>query len=363
MSIKPSAGSEVRSLIDSLGASDEITYETAIARLAIIGARAVDRLIAEYNEDTADRRKRTAILRVLEATADARALGVARQALTDSGDLAVAAAGVLQALLDSVVDGTAAGALDGLVTAALDPHVERRVRIAALDALQGMPEEVRTRVAAAVAEDPDPTFQSRAATGQGAASEAIWQDALEGRLPDGAVVLRAVMLTRTAAVPLGALQKLVDAIRERESHVDGPQRTEWLAVRGGLHQALALRGSTVAVYDLRETVAESTSPLPTTFLTALHVVGDQSCLDAIATAYSRVAGSRDASGKADRLLSEEQTRWLQQLSDAFQAIAKREKGARASATMKRLAKKWPDAVRALSTTSRTTPRPTNPDRT
>ena len=363
MSIKPSAGSEVRALIDALGASDEIAYETAIARLAIIGPRAVDRLIAEYHADATDRRKRTAILRVLEATADARALGIARQALSDSGDLAVAATGVLQSLLDSVVDGTAADALDGLVTAALDPQAERRVRIAALDALQGMPEEVRARVAAAVAEDPDPAFQSRAATGHGAASEAIWQDALDGRLPDSAAVLRDAMQTRTAGVPLGVLQKLVDAIRERESNVDGPQRTEWLAVRGGLHQALALRGSTVALYDLRETVAESAGALPTTFLTALHVIGDQSCLDAIATAYSKVAGFQEAAGTADRLLNAEQQRWLRQLSDAFQAIARREKVARTGATMQRLTKKWPDAVRALSKTSRTTPRPTNPDRT
>ncbi|MEO5896149.1 MAG: hypothetical protein ABIS06_10640 [Vicinamibacterales bacterium] len=363
MSIKPSAGSEVRALIDSLGASDEIARETAIARLAIIGPRAVDRLIAEYTADTTDRRKRTAILRVLEATADARALGVARRALTDNGDLAVAAAGVLQSLLDSVVDGTAAEALDGLVTAALDPQVERRIRIAALDALQGMPEQVRSRVAAAVAEDPDPAFQSRTATGHGAVSEAIWQDALEGRLPDGAAMLRDAMQTRTAAVPLGELQKLVDAIRERESNVDAPQRSEWLAVRGGFHQALALRGSTVAVYDLRETITESTGALPTTFLTALHVVGDQSCLDAIATAYSRVAGFHDVAGTAGPLLSEEQRRWLQQLADAFHAIAKREKVAGTGATMKRLTKKWPGAVRALSKTSRTTPRPRNPDRT
>lgn len=363
MSTTPSAGSEVRALIDRLAASDEIQRETAIARLAIIGHRVVDRLIAEYNAETTDRRKRTAILRVLEATADPRALGVAREALADTGDLAVAGAGVLQSLLDSVVDGTAAAALDGLVSAALDPGVERRVRIAALDGLESMPDQVRARVTSAMSEDPDPVLKSRAVASQGAPSEAIWQDALDGTLPDAASTLRDAMQTRAATAPLGALQKLVDAVRQRELDVDGEHRPEWLAVRGGLHQALALRGSTVAVYDLRETVQETAGPLPTTFLTALHVVGDQSCLDAIATAYSRAARLRDTPTESSAHTSKDQERWLQQLTDAFHAVTKREKVGRTGTTMNRLAKKWPDAVRALSKTSRTTPRAKTPGRT
>jgi hypothetical protein len=362
MSITPSAGSEVRTFIDSLDADDEIRREAAIARLAIIGKRAVGRLITEYNAAAASPRKRTAILRVLEATADARALGVARQALAGTAELAIAATGVLQALLDSVVDGTAAEALDALVTAALDPDVERRVRLAALDALQSMPEEVRTRVAAAVAEDPDPLVRSRAVAGQGATADAIWQDAIEGRLPDTAAALRDAMQTRTPSVPLGALQKLVDAVREREQE-PGPEQAEWLAVRGALHQALALRGSTVALYDLRETVADSAGILPTTFLTALHVIGDESCLEAIAAAYSRAAGFTQARATTPAAPDESQERWLHQLADAFHAITKREKVARTGTTMARLAKKWPDAAGALSKTWRTTPRPKTPGRT
>jgi hypothetical protein len=67
----------------------------------------------------------------------------------------------------------------------------------------------------------------------------------------------------------------------------------------------------VALYDARETVQRATGPLPPSFLAALQAVGDASCLEAIATAYSR-AGATDA-------------RWRQQLAETFTAIARRER--------------------------------------
>jgi hypothetical protein len=103
-------------------------------------------------------------------------------------------------------------------------------------------------------------------------------------------------------------------------------------VRGALHQALALRGSRIALYDLRESVAKASEPLPPSFLAALHAVGDESCLEPIAAAY-------DASHDA---------RWQTQLREAFQAIVRREHLTRRSAAMKRLAAKRPDALQALS---------------
>jgi hypothetical protein len=143
--------------------------------------------------------------------------------------------------------------------------------------------------------------------------DAVWQDGTEGRLPDAVGPMREAAQLRAASAPLGTLQKLVDAVRQRET--SSPQPAEWLALRGALHQALALRGSRVALYDLRETVERATTPLPSTFLTALHLVGDESCLSSIATAYK---------GTADQ-------RWRQQLEAAFNAIVKREKLARTRA--------------------------------
>src|SRR5688500_7669282 len=98
--MKPSPATEIRTLIDALGAADEIRQESAIARLAVIGGRAVDRLLAVYADPATNRSKRVAILRVLEASADPRGVAVARGALNEGGDVGVAAAAALRQLLD-----------------------------------------------------------------------------------------------------------------------------------------------------------------------------------------------------------------------------------------------------------------------
>jgi hypothetical protein len=132
-------------------------------------------------------------------------------------------------------------------------------------------------------------------------------------------------------------------VRAHESSIEpGPLRDTWRAARGALHQALALRGSRLAVYDLRETLEDSRQPLPVSFLAALHVVGDDTCLDALAAAYSH-APVADA-------------RWRHQLAAAFHAVARRGKITSRHPAMKRIASRWPEAARDLSTPSRTRPR-------
>jgi hypothetical protein len=336
MVIKASAAADIRQLIVALGADDEVRREAAIARLAVIGARAVDRLIAAY-ESTGDRDMKIAVLRALESVGDRRTVAVAREALTAGGDLGVAAAFALRGLLDSAHGSTGTDALDALVAAVLDPAAERRVRLASFEALQDMPAGVRARVAAALQAEPDAGLKARAldTPRDAAAADAVWQDALDGRLPDAAAVLREAARTRAQAAALSALQKLIDAIRAREGSVRAhAKRAEWQALRGALHQALALRGSRVAVYDLRETIEGARGPLPVSFLAALHVVGDASCLEPLAAAYART-GIANA-------------RWRHQLGEAFLAIARREKVTRRHATMKRIASRWPDAARDLA---------------
>jgi hypothetical protein len=336
MVIKASAASEIQQLIAALGAEDDVRREAAIARLAVLGARAVDRLIAAY--ESADHETRIAILRALESAGDRRTVPVARQALSEGGDLGVAAASTLRALLDSPHGPAGTDALDALVATALDPAADRRVRLASFEALQDMPPGVRARVAAALQADPDPGLKARAVDlpRDTAAAEAVWQDALEGRLPGSPAVLREAAQTRAQAAALSALQKLIDAIRAREGSVRAQaRRTEWQGVRGALHQALALRGSRVAVYDLRETIEGARGPVPVSFLAALHVVGDASCLEPLAAAYSKAADG-DA-------------RWRHQLGEAFHAIGRREKVTRRHAVMKRIASRWPEAARDLAT--------------
>lgn len=338
MVIKASAAGEIRQLISALGGDDEVRRETAIARLAVIGGRAVDRLIAAYDA-ARDRDTRIAILRALEPIGDGRLVPLARTAISEGGDVAVAAAAALRGLLDAAHAPTATEALDTLVSFALDPSAERRVRLAAVDALQDMPEGVRARVANALAEAGDQALTARVGTlaRDAAAADAIWQDALDGRLPDAPAALRDAARTRAAAAALSTLQKLIDAVRVHEGSVGSDaRRAEWQAVRGALHQSLALRGSRLAVYDLRETLAQAQAPLPISFLTALQVVGDQSCLEPLAAAYSRrPAGAR----------------WRHQLATAFRTISAREKVTRRHAAMKRIVSKWPDAARELTAAS------------
>lgn len=337
MVIKASSAGEIRQLIVALSGDDEVRREAAIGRLAVIGPRAVDRLIAAYKETT-ERDTQIAVLRALEPLGDRRTVAVARTAIGEGGDLAVAAANALRALLDSPHGPSATDALDVLVAAALDPGTERRVRLAAFEALQDVPGGVRERVGAALREeadaDDDSGLKARAVEvpREAAAAEAVWQDALEGRLPDGAGVLRDGAQGRAPAAALSALQKLIDTIRAREGSVKGTKRAEWRALRGAMHQALALRGSRIAVYDLRESVEEAREPLPASFLAALHVVGDQSCLEPLAAAWSRT----------------EDARWKHQIATAFRTISRREKVTRRHATVKRIASRWPDAAGVLT---------------
>jgi len=330
MVIKASSAAEIRALVDALSGTDEVHREAAVARLAVIGPRAIERLTDAYRTS---RRRDThlAILRALEAIGHHRSAPVAHAAILEGGDVGVAAAAVLRPLLASPHGSIAAEALDALMTAALDAKAERRLRLAALDALQDMPEAVRSRVADALRDDPVAHMQ-----GDGARADAIWTDALDGRLPDDPRALRDALASRAAAAPLNTLRKLIDVVGTHEREVDASRRDDWRGVRGALHQALALRGSRVALYDLRESVSELAArtdapagPLPVSFLAALHVLGDESCLEPIAAVWAR-AGQDDEP-------------WRAQLASAFRTIVRRQKLTRRNAVVKRILSRWPAA--------------------
>jgi len=335
MVIKASAAAEIRTLVEALGGADDVHREAAVARLAVIGSRAVERLMEAYG-NTADRHVRLSILRALEAIGDRRSGPLARQAIAEGGDVGVAAAGVLRTLLASPQESVAAGAFDTLIAVALDPTNEHRLRLAAFEALQDMPEDVRRRVTDALRADPDGGLRevARMADGDAARTEAIWSDAVAGHLPDEPHLLREALATRAAAAPLNTLRKMIDAMRGRETHASPAQRERWLALRGSVHQALALRGSRVALYDLRESLEEGSRRLPVSFLAALHVLGDGACLEPLAAAWSRAEPNRDSHVSNDR--------WRHQLSSAFRAIARREKITRRDAVIKRIHTRWPE---------------------
>lgn len=329
MVIKASGAAEIRALVQALSGVDDVRRESAVARLAVVGTRSVPHVLAAYRASE-DRTARVAMLRALESIGDPRAADVARGALAEGGDLAVAATGVLRELQDSPQADVASEALDALMSAALNADAERRVRIAAIEALQHLP-EVRAKLGEALAGDPDPGIRQRAsgADGPPPEEEATWNDALDGHLPDDARVLREAVNVYGTRAALSALQKLVDRIRAREDALDEARRGEWRALRGSVHQILALRGSRVALYDLRETLQTSATELPPSFLAAVQLVGDLPCLEALAEAYDR-ADSNNA-------------RWRGQLAAAFRVVAVRERVTRRHALMKRILARWPEA--------------------
>jgi hypothetical protein len=343
MSDRLSSASEIGRLIAALDSDADIKREAAIARLAVIGRRALDRLIALYAEPSTTREKRISILRVIEAAGDPRGVAIARAALDDGGDIGVAAAAALRALTDvSDPDGSAL-ALDALVAAAMDGAADRRVRAAAVEALHDIG-NVDSGVAALMS-----SFPVDAPLLEGATTDAVWREALEGHLPDDPVALRQAAAMHAASAPLSSVQKVLDVARKSEADAGTPARAaEWRALRGALHQALAIRGSNIALCDLRDTVAGADTPLPQTYVAALHAIGDASCLESIASALSR-AGTDE--------------RWRHQLLAASAAILTRGKTARNDRAMKRIAARWPEAAAVLSTLSRTTPRRTNRVRT
>ena len=158
---KASAAAEIRQLTAALRGEDEVRREAAIARLAVIGPRAVDALLRTY-ATTTDRDTRIAVLRALEPMGDRRTLAVARDAIGAGGDLAQAATSALRGLLESQDDKAGTEALDVLVATAVDRSLTRSVRLSAVDALQGMPDAVRIRIAEALESDPDSSLKTRA---------------------------------------------------------------------------------------------------------------------------------------------------------------------------------------------------------
>lgn len=337
MPIRPSSGVEIRQLIESLGETDEVTRESAVARLAVIGARAADHLLLAFA--SAPPGTRAGMLRAFEAIGDPRALPIARAALADPSPENVSAAiGVLRAFLNSPQPARARDALDAVVATALDTARPAASRLAALDALRVLPADVREAVRKNLADDRDPEVRARAAPrAAGSASQiddAAWRDAVEGHLPASPETLKQALAARRGTARLTELQHLVDHVRAREQReTDAEGREAWRALRGAVHQALAARNSRLALYDLRDSLLDP-DRLPVAFLAALEEIGDATCLETLAAAYDASSRSGDAW-------------WREHVAAAFRAIVLREGLTRRHAAVKRTMARWPEAVADL----------------
>jgi HEAT repeat protein len=287
---------EIDRLIADLQSFDSIRRDAAVARLRILGTRALPRLIdlVAAHESASVRRL---ALDALEGLDDVRAIDVAFDALRDGDiDVVIAALGVLRRW---VAEETGTRLLDAITAITVDRSRDARVRIAALAALSELPEHLVRPI-----RDQAPPPESA------------------GPSLDDPLAVREWIQAYGASATLNTLHELVTRAREREQAESSSRlRSEWLQARGRAHQALAKRDSRVAMYDLRETFEAATSALPQSFLSAAAAIGDASCLEPLARAWA--AGGKDLD-------------WNHQLSTTAATIMRREKLTGRSAAVKKL---------------------------
>lgn len=308
-----------------------------MARLTIIGERAVARLIDLAFDPDSSSEARVAAFHALEGIGDLRAFEPALEALDDAdGAVAAAAVGVLQVCLGSQ---RGMEALDRLTAVALDGGRARGLRLAAIRALRDLGPATIAPLLATLGTDPDASIAMAAGLGPDAAADPAFviKEAADGTLPAEPAVLRLALTEAGAAVQPAVLQQVIERIRFREGAETGPIRGEWMALRGTAHAALARKGSRAALYDLKESLESAREPLPVDFLGAMAAVGDASCLEALAAAYHR---AMDAGRKVDDW-------WRVRLTDVFRTIAAREHVTKRTAAGKRISGKWKDAAGIL----------------
>jgi HEAT repeat protein len=285
----------IQALISQLSSDSAVTRESAMARLTIVGARAVDRLV-EFATSDAPAVARAAALTTLERIGDRRALKAALRLVADPDvDVALAAVAAAGSFVQKP-EGVAA--IDRLTALAVDESRPASIRAAAVDALRVLGGATIKPLVERLSDDPALKFAEPAA-----------------------------MRTRIAAAakaPLPTVLSLLEECRERERTAGRGERAAWLEVRAEAHALLGRRGSTIAVYDLRETIERSKAqPLPGGFLAAARAVGDASLLEPIAVAC---AAAKDVY-------------WKKALADAFAAIVKRHRITKRHAVMRRLREK------------------------
>lgn len=333
MAIRTSSRTEIDRLLGDLASDRQARREAAIARLTVIGARAVERVRALAEDPGAASEARASAFRTLEGIGDPRALGPALGALLDPEEsVAIAAIGVARAFLKTPRGMTA---VDRLTDIATDKQAAVPRRLAALDALRSLePTTFEPLVAALRADSSVEIAKAVNKTRPQPHAASYVVEVVEGRLEPEVGSLKRALGRLPAGFSLPLLQRLIERLRDCERRERSAARAEWTAARASAHAALARGGSRLALYDLRETLESAAAPLPVEFLTALAAIGDQSCLAAIATAYARTSG-------------EPRDWWHRHLVDAFRTIVARERVTRRHQAARKIKARWPEAFEAL----------------
>jgi hypothetical protein len=322
--IRRSSAREVDELIARLGGPNDVDRDAAIARLRVIGARAVPHLLEAAAGASA--RTRLGALQALDSVSDTRTAGVLLSLTSHSDSMtAAAAAAALRPLTPTGHDARIIAALIDLV---LDTRRDPRVRTAALRSLHGLGDDTLKPVLERLAQERplDPELEAAAAGRRTASSP-------PSSIRDDPSETRRLLATMAASTSIGELHRVMTGIRSREEEEADPiRRREWMTARAVAHHRLAERGSRVAVYDLRDTIASAREPLPVEFLSAVERIGDAECAAALVSAYA-AAAAKDW--------------WTDHLAAAFRTIVRRERLTRRSAALQRAARKWPRAIEEL----------------
>jgi HEAT repeat protein len=346
LTIHASSARQIQALISDLSSDRAVVREAAIARLSIIGIRAVERLTTVALDSGSSPTSRISALRALEGIHDARAVDAAARLVADN-DAGVAAAAIA-ALRPRLGDQHGVKLMDRIAAVATDSSRPEQVREAALQVLGDLRSRTIAPLLTALERDPSQgirTLASRLKAGDRPEAEdsaAVIAAAAAGTLPDNPDTLRRAVVESAAAVPVTVLRQLVDVLREQETASGATKRMVWSQVRAVVHAALANRKSRLALFDLRETLEKSDGPLPVEFVAALMAIGDGTCLEPVAAAFDRSIKS----GRRN-------TWWLRHLADAFETITERERLSGRHGVMKRIQRRWPSTYERLRNTLRT----------
>ena len=332
MVIKRPAGGEAAKLVADVVAEPGAHADAAAARLAVLGARAVPHALAALAPGVPDdaAARLVALLAHLPVSRDTL---TALDAALERGPEVVVAAVVdaLGGLLAAPDTGVATHALDRLTALALDGTRPDDVRAAATRLVAAvLGDEPRARLLERLAAEGSERVRTAATSAP--PSSPVDEDPFSPQAGPEALTRHVGRVGATA--PLPELHRLVVLARDRESRESHPERrAAWFGARAVAHQVLGERGSTVALYDLRELMASATGPLPVPALSALAALGDATCVDAMAEAYDRIDDA-----------------WTRgQLSKVLAAMAGRLEWTRRSPALKRLVERGHPLAGALPT--------------
>jgi HEAT repeat protein len=314
------------------GPDADVRREAAIARLRVVGARAVRYLLPLLDSAT-PRAARIAALRALEGCAEPAVITPVLDTLGDPDvEVRVAGLGTARGLLEASRGPEVLGRITDMALDQTQPHAVRR---AAVTALAGLPPRTVRPLIDRLRSDPDPAVHALVddhhlvPVGDPAAT---LDETAKGQLPRDPDYVLSLLAEAGSTVAVPVLHHLVTAVRAREAaETRAARRRDWLAVRGAVHRALAARGSRVAAYDLRETFESAADPVPDDFLRAAGAIGDGSVLEALAGAFVRASRP-------------EAQLWRAALADACRAIVARERLSSRHAVVKRLRARWGDAI-------------------